>query len=114
MGTQGWPFASTDVFPGAEEDPLYSAAHMKDIYLRASPEYTGRFTVPVLWDKKQHTIVSNESAEIIRMFNTVFNDMVPPEKAALDLCPEHLREEIDEVNAWVYSTINGACLRAAL
>ena len=67
-----------------------------------------RFTVPVLWDTKHETIVNNESSEIIRMFNTEFNDQVAPEKAALDLYPESLRKEIDEVNEWVYNTVNSA------
>jgi len=65
-----------------------------------------RFTVPVLWDKKNKTIVNNESSEIIRMFNTEFNDLVPTDKAKIDIYPKELREEIDSVNDWVYSTIN--------
>jgi glutathionyl-hydroquinone reductase len=64
--------------------------------------------VPVLWDKKTETVVNNESSEIIRIFNTAFNDMIPDDKAALDLYPEHLRKEIDEVNEWVYDKINSA------
>ena len=62
--------------------------------------------MPVLWDKKLETIVNNESSEIIRIFNTAFNDLLPPEKAAIDLYPEPLRKDIDEVNAWVYDTVN--------
>jgi len=65
-----------------------------------------RFTVPVLWDKKQHTIVNNESSEIIRIFNNAFNDLLPLAKAAVDIYPEELRKEIDEVNSWVYDTVN--------
>ena len=66
--------------------------------------------MPVLWDTKTSTIVNNESSEIIRMFNTGFNDLLPADKAALDLYPEPLRAEIDEVNAWVYDTVNSASL----
>ena len=62
----------------------------------------------MLWDKKTETIVNNESSEIIRMFNTAFNDQLPADKAALDLYPEALRREIDEVNEWVYDTVNSA------
>ena len=106
MGTDGWPFASVDQFPGADVDPLYQSKHMKDLYLRADPNFHGRFTVPVLWDKKQHTIVNNESSEIIRMFNSEFNGLISEDKAKLDLYPEELRKEIDEMNSWVYDKIN--------
>ena len=68
------------------------------------------FTVPVLWDKKNETIVNNESSEIIRMFNTEFNDQLPADKAKIDLYPQHLRQEIDEINDWVYDTVNSAWL----
>jgi putative glutathione S-transferase len=106
MGTDGWPFAAVDPFPGADVDPLYQSQHVKDLYLRADPNYSGRFTVPVLWDKKQHTIVNNESSEIIRILNTEFNALVPEDKAKLDFYPAELRKEIDEVNEWVYDRIN--------
>ncbi|KAI0066784.1 glutathione S-transferase [Artomyces pyxidatus] len=112
MGTDGWPFASVDSFPGAEEDPLYGSQHVKDLYLRADPTYNGRFTVPVLWDKKQHTIVNNESSEIIRIFNTAFNKYIPEDKAALDFYPTELRKEIDEVNEWVYDRINNGVYKS--
>ena len=62
--------------------------------------------MPVLWDKKNETIVNNESSEIIRMFNTEFNDQLPADKAKIDLYPQHLRKEIDEINDWVYDTVN--------
>ncbi|KAF5329963.1 hypothetical protein D9611_010448 [Ephemerocybe angulata] len=112
MGAEGWPFASVDPFPGAEDDPLYGSKHIKDLYLKADPEYSGRFTVPVLWDKKNETIVNNESSEIIRIFNSAFNHLLPAEKAAVDLYPEELRGEIDAVNDWIYSSINNGVYRA--
>ena len=65
-----------------------------------------RFTVPVLFDKKTQAIVNNESSEIIRIFNTAFNDLLPGEKAAVDIFPEALRKEIEESNEWVYPTVN--------
>ncbi|KAI0261242.1 glutathione S-transferase [Gloeopeniophorella convolvens] len=112
MGAHGWPFASVDQFPGADVDPLYQSEHVKDLYLRADSKYSGRFTVPVLWDKKQHTIVNNESSEIIRMFNSAFNNLIPKDKAVLDFYPEDLRKEIDDVNEWVYDAINNGVYKS--
>ncbi|KAH0826595.1 glutathione S-transferase [Lanmaoa asiatica] len=112
MGDSGWPFASVDPFPGADVDPLYNARHVKDLYFKADPNYGGRFTVPVLWDKKTHTIVNNESSEIIRIFNTAFNDLLPPEKASIDIYPEEHRQAIDEINAWVYDTVNNGVYKS--
>ncbi|KAJ3011912.1 hypothetical protein NUW54_g2027 [Trametes sanguinea] len=113
MGEHGWPFASVDAFPGADEDPLHGAQHVKDLYLRVKPDYDGRFTVPILWDKKTSTIVNNESSEIIRMFNNGFNEQISVnDKAAIDLYPEHLRKEIDDVNDWVYDTVNNGVYKS--
>jgi len=112
MGALGWPFASVDKFPGADVDPLYNSEHIRDLYLKALPDYAGRFTVPVLWDKKLQTIVNNESSEIIRIFNTAFNDTLPADKAAVDIYPSELRAEIDELNEWIYPTINNGVYRS--
>ncbi|TEB34306.1 glutathione S-transferase [Coprinellus micaceus] len=112
MGAHGWPFASADSFPGADADPLYGSEHVKDLYIKADPNYGGRFTVPVLWDKKNATIVNNESSEILRIFNTAFNHLLPADKAALDLYPEELRGEIDSLNEWIYPDINNGVYRA--
>ncbi len=79
---------------------------MRDLYFMADPQYQGRYTVPVLWDKKTNTIVNNESSEIIRMLNSEFNDLLPPKFASVDLYPKHLRAEIDEHNTWTYDNIN--------
>ncbi|KAJ7626544.1 glutathione S-transferase [Mycena polygramma] len=106
LGSNGWAFGNIDEFPGADADPLFHSSYIKELYLRADPEYASRFTVPVLWDKKLNTIVNNESSEIIRMFNTAFNDLLPADKAALDLYPELHRAEIDALNEWVYSDVN--------
>ncbi|XP_058101208.1 uncharacterized protein LOC131245635 [Magnolia sinica] len=101
----GWvfPVSSTEV-PGAEPDPLNGASSIRELYELASANYAGKYTVPVLWDKKLKTIVSNESSEIIRMFNSEFNDIA--QNAALDLYPTHLQAQIDEVNDWAYDAIN--------
>ncbi|UWQ78833.1 glutathione S-transferase family protein [Leisingera sp. S132] len=98
---EGWTF-ETDGH-GATGDGLFGSSHMHQIYTRADAEYTGRVTVPVLWDKAQNTIVSNESAEIIRMFNSAFDGITGNSD---DYWPEELREPIEAVNARVYSTIN--------
>ncbi|KAI0676242.1 glutathione S-transferase [Trametes maxima] len=112
MGEHGWPFANVDAFPGAGVDPLFGSQHVKDLYLRAKPDYEGRFTVPVLWDKQTSTIVNNESSEIIRIFNSAFNDQLPEDKASLDLYPESLRKEIDDINEWVYDTVNNGVYKS--
>lgn len=79
-----------------------------DFHVPSMDSTDSRFTVPVLWDKKLNTVVNNESSEIIRMFNTAFNDILPSDKAALDLYPAAHRAEIDVLNEWVYSDVNSA------
>jgi putative glutathione S-transferase len=84
---------------------------MGDLYRKADPNYVGRFTVPMLWDKKNETIVNNESSEIIRMFYTEFDHLLPEHlressQPGGGFYPEHLRKEIDEMNEWVYHTVN--------
>ncbi|QAX28042.1 glutathione S-transferase family protein [Leisingera sp. NJS204] len=98
---EGWTFDRDD--HGATGDTLFGSSHMHQIYTRADAGYTGRVTVPVLWDKEQNTIVSNESAEIIRMLNSAFNGITGNTG---DYWPEELREPIEAVNARIYSTIN--------
>uniref|UniRef100_A0A5B7B9I8 Putative glutathione S-transferase omega-like 2 n=1 Tax=Davidia involucrata TaxID=16924 RepID=A0A5B7B9I8_DAVIN len=101
----GWVFPASDTEePGAQPDPLNGARSIRQLYELASTTYTGKYSVPVLWDKKLETIVNNESSEIIRMFNSEFNDIA--EDAALDLYPPHLRTQIDEINEWIYDEIN--------
>lgn len=100
MLEKGWVF---DVGEGATGDALFGAKTLADIYVRADAKYSGRVTVPVLWDKQENTIVSNESAEIIRMFNSAFNDLTGDDQ---DFYPEDLRAEIDELNSFVYDNIN--------
>ncbi|WP_027235601.1 glutathione S-transferase family protein [Leisingera caerulea] len=98
---EGWTF-ETDSH-GATGDTLFGSSHLHQVYTRADSVYTGRVTVPVLWDKLQNTIVSNESSEIIRMFNSAFDGITGNTD---DYWPEELREPIEAVNARVYSTIN--------
>lgn len=91
------------------EDPLYGFDYMYELYLKADRSYEGRVTVPVLWDKQTETIVSNESADIIRMLNEAFNDLTGDDK---DYYPEAKRDVIDEINDRVYETINNGVYRA--
>jgi len=106
MGEHGWSF---EPGPGVVPDPLHGARYLYELYLAAKSDYTGRVTVPVLWDKKTNTIVNNESAEIIRMFNSAF-DGVGANPG--DYYPEPLREEIDRINQRVYATVNNGVYRA--
>ncbi|KAL8033930.1 hypothetical protein ABFS82_13G189800 [Erythranthe guttata] len=101
----GWVFPVSDTEErGAEPDYLNGVKNIRELYDLASANYSGKYTVPVLWDKKMKTIVNNESEEIIRMFNTEFNDIA--EHAEVDLYPLHLQSQINEVNDWVYDGIN--------
>ncbi|APX90071.1 glutathione-dependent reductase [Brevirhabdus pacifica] len=103
----GWTFA-TD-FPGTTGDRLFGHDYLREVYLRADPGITGRVTVPVLWDRQRETIVSNESAEIIRMFNSAFDDITDNRD---DYRPAELEARIDEVNSWVYDDINNGVYKA--
>jgi len=103
----GWSFA-TD-FDGATGDRLYDLPFARDIYTKADPKFTGRVTVPILWDKKQETIVSNESSEIIRMFNSAFDGLTGNSD---DYWPEELREEIAPVNQRIYDTLNNGVYKS--
>ncbi len=98
MLENGWEFADEPLHDG-----LYSLDYLNQLYLKADSNYSGRVTVPVLWDKQQQTIVSNESADIIRMFNSAFNDLTGN---TLDFYPEALRTEIDAINDRVYHNVN--------
>lgn len=90
-------------------DPLYGFDYLYQLYLKADPDYEGRVTVPVLWDKQTETIVSNESSDIIRMFNTAFNHLAGNVD---DYYPADYREQIDSVNNRVYETVNNGVYRA--
>ena len=106
MGKDGWTFKGEH---GATGDTLYGSEFLHQIYTRADPEYSGRVTVPVLWDKKLQTIVSNESAEIIRMLNVAFDEFG---KSDVDFYPEALRSDIDALNDFIYPSINNGVYRA--
>ena len=102
----GWTF---DEGPGVIPDPIFGARGLSEFYVKARPDYSGRVTVPVLWDKKTSTIVNNESSEIIRMFNSAFDGVGAAEG---DYYPSDLKSEIDALNARVYATVNNGVYRA--
>ncbi len=106
MLEQGWTFSSGE---SDTQDHLYGSNFLYEIYTKASSDYSGRVTVPVLWDKQQETIVSNESSEIIRMLNTAFDHLGAKEG---DYYPEEKRQEIDTINERVYSHVNNGVYRA--
>lgn len=110
MGDDGWHFGDG---PGVIPDPLNGADYLHQVYTAADPNYTGRVTVPVLWDKKSATVVNNESSEIIRMFNSVFDNVSDNMgNPALDLYPEGLRDEIDALNDRIYDTVNNGVYKS--
>ena len=121
---RGWVFGSPDGKPlsntggqgsfpvnWGEEDPNEDAKSIRDLYDKAN-DTTGKYILPVLWDKKLQTIVSNESSEIIRMLNSEFNEFAT--NAAVDLYPKGLEKEIDEVNKWIYPSFNNGVYRCGL
>ena len=107
MLSDGWTF-QTDMH-GATGDTLFNLPFARDVYLRALPDMTGRVTVPILWDKQRETIVSNESSEIIRMFNSAFNDIT---RNTDDYWPEELRDAIAPINDRIYDTLNNGVYKS--
>jgi len=106
LTSQGWAFGG---YPGADADPLFGATYMHEIYTRADPHFTGRATVPVLWDMAQGVMVSNESADILRMLDTAFEALAP---STLRLCPADLATGIDALNARIYDALNNGVYKA--
>ncbi|CAK7269166.1 hypothetical protein SEPCBS57363_003463 [Sporothrix epigloea] len=112
-GWPGWGFpANLDEYAGATPDPLFKARYLHEIYFKADPTYRGRYSVPVLWDKKLGTIVNNESPELLRDLQTGFNDLLPADKAAITLYPEALRERIDAESVWMQRDLNSGVYKA--
>ena len=107
MHENGWTFQDG---PGVIADPIFNADYMYQIYTAAQSDYTGRVTVPVLWDKKNNIIVSNESSEIIRMFNSAFDEVGANKD--VNFLPEDLRGKIDELNDFIYPNINNGVYKS--
>ncbi|KAK8091141.1 hypothetical protein PG994_000646 [Apiospora phragmitis] len=119
MGEKGWRFPTPEDTDAAGDnvvpDPLHAGfTHLRDLYFSVDKAYAARFTVPVLYDKVAQTIVSNESSEILRMLGNAFDDQLPPDSAGkkLDLYPEDLRKDIDEVGEWTYDLINNGVYKS--
>jgi glutathionyl-hydroquinone reductase len=99
--------------PNATPDPLHQDfTHLRQLYFASDADFKGRFTVPVLWDKKLNHIVNNESSEIIRMFYTEFDDIIEAKYKSVDLFPKTLQKTIDETNEWTYDTINNGVYKS--
>lgn len=110
MAAHGWELRESDeAGGGATGDRLYGLDYLWQLYVKAKPDYTGRVTVPTLWDRQRETIVTNESAEIIRMLNSAFDEVGAAEG---DYYPQALREEVDRINARVYDTVNNGVYKA--
>ena len=106
MGENGWTFGLAE---GSSGDAVHAKQKLSDIYLLADPQYTGRVSVPVLWDKQRNTIVNNESSEIIRMFNSAFDGLT---NERTDYYPADLRFDIDATNDLIYPNLNNGVYRA--
>lgn len=113
---KGWRFVTPDEnLPGENvtPDPVHPEFKtLQQIYFKTDPEYKGRFTVPTLYDKKQGKIVNNESSEIIRMFYTEFDDVLPERYRKVDLFPKDLQKDIEDTNGWVYDDINNGVYKS--
>jgi len=101
LGNDGWKFSQRD---GCSSDPFFGYGGIKEYYLKANSQYSGRYTVPFLWDKKTNTIVNNDSASIIRIFNSSFNDFA--KNRDLNLYPDKNSKEIDQLNDYIFQNIN--------
>ncbi|TGO44180.1 hypothetical protein BCON_0580g00020 [Botryotinia convoluta] len=112
-GWPGWKFATeTDPYPGATGDHLFDSKYLHQVYFRSQRDYKGRFSVPVLWDKKTNQIVCNESLEILRNLNTGFDSILDDEYKNLNFYPENLAAEIDEMGEWMQNEINTGVYKA--
>jgi len=112
-GWPGWKFPKTnDEYPNATVDHLFGSEYLHEVYFKADKEYKGRYSVPLLWDKKTDTIVNNESAELLRWLPTAFNSILPEEQAGIDLYPSQYRAEIDRISEWMQRDLNTGVYKA--
>lgn len=116
MDSKGWRFPTKEEIAESDSvgtpDHVNSYSRLSELYFSVEKDYPGRFTVPVLYDKQTKQIVNNESSEILRIFNSDFNSILPDSHAKIDLYPSKLKSEIDELNAWVYDNINNGVYKA--
>ncbi|KAF2251784.1 glutathione S-transferas-like protein [Trematosphaeria pertusa] len=109
----GWSFPdSNEEYPNATVDHLFGSKFLREVYFKDDKDYKGKYSVPALWDKKTGRIVSNESAEILRWLPTAFNSLLPPEIAKIDLSPQSLRAQIDDITPWLQGDINTGVYKA--
>jgi glutathionyl-hydroquinone reductase len=117
-GWPGWQFNPTTPSPDnpdhadATTDHLFGSKYLHEVYFKADPDYKGRYSVPVLWDKHTYTIVNNESPDLLRFLQTCFNDLLSPELASVSLYPEHLRSQIDRISVWMQRDLNTGVYKA--
>ncbi|MCJ1454581.1 hypothetical protein MMC28_004934 [Mycoblastus sanguinarius] len=111
----GWRFPENDTeYPGSTIDHLFHSKFLHEVYFKCDSEYKGKYSVPVLWDKKTNQIVNNESEDIMRMLNTAFNDYLPKDGPQRDLnfYPSELKSKIDEINSWMMPGLNTGVYKA--
>lgn len=107
MLENGWRFLEDgESCSGTTKDNLYGSKYLKDLYFKADKEYDARYTVPIIWDSKKETVVSNESSEIIRFLYTAFDELIDEKYRGLTYYPKDLQKDIDSINEWVYESIN--------
>lgn len=117
-GWPGWQFnlesqqGTEDWYKGSTVDKLFGSKFLHEVYFKADSKYEGRYSVPVLWDKKTQTIVNNESAELLRDLQTAFNSLLPPDLAEINLYPGNLREDIDRITEWMQRDLNSGVYKA--
>ena len=111
----GWRFPATDEeYPGSTIDHLFQSKFLHEVYFKSDADYKGKYSVPVLWDKKTDQIVNNESEDIMRMLNHAFDDYFPKddERRNLDTYPSEMRERINDVNSWMMPNLNNGVYKA--
>lgn len=112
-GWPGWQFPTSDSdYPNATVDKLFGSKYLHEVYFKADKDYKGRYSVPVLWDKKLNTIVNNESAELLRDLQTSFDELLPPELVEFSLYPQALRDRIDMISEWMQRDLNTGVYKA--
>jgi putative glutathione S-transferase len=108
VSAQGWEFGTDQQFPECTPDTVNGFRHLHEAYTARDPHYTGKVTVPTLWDKRSRRIVNNESSEIIRMFNSEFGALAGDQR---DFYPVSLRPDIDRINELIYANVNNGVYR---
>lgn len=111
----GWRFPKTeDEYPGATVDSLFHSGFLSEVYFKSQPDYEGKYSVPVLWDKTTKQIVNNESEDVMRMLNTAFNEYLPDgsEQRKFNFYPPELRDKINDINSWMMPDLNEGVYKA--